>query len=215
MIFNRKDKYPQKIFCIGRNKTGTTSLKKVFEKYGFIVGDQRKAENLDWAYRKRNFEKIVKYCYSAQVFQDFPFSYPETYRYMDIAFPNAKFILSVRDNPDQWYNSISSFYFKLFAKGSKLTSKDLKEAMYIRKGWMYQNVVEAFCTPEEDPLNKEILVNSYLSYNENVIQYFKNSPDKLLVINLSSELSYFKFCDFLGFIPKYDKFPWINKTSEI
>lgn len=215
MIFKLKDKYPSKIFCIGRNKTGTTSLKKMFEMYDYKVGDQRRAECLDIAYRKRDFEKIVKYCFSAEVFQDFPFSYPETFRYMDLAFPDAKFILTIRDNPEQWYNSIKSFYTKLFSMGPELTSNDLKKAKYVRKGWMYQNVVEAFCTPEDDPLNKEILISSYLNYNENVVQYFKNKPSKLLVINISDFNGYAKFCDFLGIKSQFDGFPWENKTSEI
>ena len=41
-----KAKGKQKIFCIGRNKTGTTSLKRAFEDLGYPVGDQRKAEIL-------------------------------------------------------------------------------------------------------------------------------------------------------------------------
>jgi hypothetical protein len=28
----------EKIFCIGRNKTGTTSLKYVFDQHGFATG---------------------------------------------------------------------------------------------------------------------------------------------------------------------------------
>lgn len=215
MIYKRIKKYPSKIFCVGRNKTGTTSLKKMFEMYGFKVANQSIAERLDKAYFKRDFQKISKYCEDAEVFQDFPFSYPETFRYMDIAFPNAKFILTIRDNPEQWYDSIKYFYTKLFAKNSELTSKDLEEATYVRKGWMYQNVVEAFCTPDEDPLNKEILINSYNSYNENIVQYFKKRNRKLLVINLSDSSSYVDFCNFLNIPKNFESFPWENKTSEI
>jgi hypothetical protein len=72
-----KDKV--KYFCIGRNKTGTTSLKKAFEDLGFIVGDQRAAELLaDRHYFDGDFEEIVKYCKTAQVFKNVPFSYSNT-----------------------------------------------------------------------------------------------------------------------------------------
>lgn len=36
----------KKVFVIGQNKTGTTSLEKAFKDLGFIVGDQRVAEIL-------------------------------------------------------------------------------------------------------------------------------------------------------------------------
>ena len=69
-----------KYFCIGRNKTGTTSLKRAFEDMGFTVGNQRAAELLtDRYYFSQDFSPITKYCITAQVFQDVPFSYPDTY----------------------------------------------------------------------------------------------------------------------------------------
>lgn len=68
-----------KFFCIGRNKTGTTSLKSAFEDLGYPVGNQRKAEILTGKYYfEGNFQPIVDYCKTAQVFQDVPFSYPNT-----------------------------------------------------------------------------------------------------------------------------------------
>ncbi|MBI3882938.1 MAG: hypothetical protein HY305_01625, partial [Sphingobacteriales bacterium] len=106
-----------KIFCIGRNKTGTTSIEKAFIDFGYTVGNQRQAELLLSNYIKNDFDSIVSYSKSAQVFQDSPFSYPETYMHLDKAFPNSKFILSVRDSSEQWYNSITSFHAKLFGNG--------------------------------------------------------------------------------------------------
>ncbi len=82
-----------KCFCIGRNKTGTTFLKRAFENLGYPVGNQRKAEILTGKYYfEGNFQPIVAYCESAQVFQDVPFSYPETYKHLDKAYPGSKFI---------------------------------------------------------------------------------------------------------------------------
>ena len=50
-----------KIFCIGQNKTGTTSLKKAFEELNFIVGNQRKAEILyDNLLSTNHFNEIIK-----------------------------------------------------------------------------------------------------------------------------------------------------------
>jgi len=95
-----------KIFCIGLNKTGTTSLKKEMILQGFVVGNQRKAELLfdDWV--QRDFRRIIRYCRTAQFFQDEPFSCPYTFIAMDQAFLGSKFILTIRDDAEQWYNSL-------------------------------------------------------------------------------------------------------------
>ena len=87
----------------------------------------------DWA--KRDFNKIIKLCYSADAFQDAPFCFPYTYQVLHTKFPNAKFILSVRDSPQQWYSSITRFHSKIWGKNNNLpTSKDLRDANYIFKG---------------------------------------------------------------------------------
>ena len=95
-LYNRwRARNRRKIFVIGRNKTGTTSLRRTFEELGFPVGDQREAERLyDRAYFEGRFEAIVDYCHSAQVFQDVPFGCPGTFRHLDAAFPSSLFILS-------------------------------------------------------------------------------------------------------------------------
>jgi len=79
----------QKIFCIGLNKTGTTSLKVEMEKLGYVVGNQLQAELLfdDWI--KRDFKRLIRYCYTAQFFQDIPFSCPYTFITLDHAFPGS------------------------------------------------------------------------------------------------------------------------------
>src|SRR5207249_2275253 len=79
-------KNKQKIFCIGRNKTGTQSLKKAMSDLGYITGNQRKAEKLIDYYKIRDFKPIIDFCKTAQFFQDVPFSWPFTFIAMDVAF---------------------------------------------------------------------------------------------------------------------------------
>lgn len=202
-----------KYFCIGRNKTGTTSLKRAFENLGYVVGDQRKAEVLTGKhYFKGDFQPIVNYCKTAQVFQDVPFSYPETYKHLDQAYPGSKFILTVRDNPEQWYRSITRFHAKMFGKGGRVpTVSDLKQAAHVWPGFMY-NVVRVHGTPDNDPYKKDIMVAHYERYNREVIEYFKDRPSDLLVINVGEENSYQKFVTFLGEYSSYEDFPWENRT---
>lgn len=87
-----------KIFCVGLNKTGTTSLKKEMENLGYIVGDKKKGRNMIDFWAKREFKPIIRFCKTAEFFQDAPFSFPYTFIALDQAFPNSKFILLLRDS---------------------------------------------------------------------------------------------------------------------
>ncbi len=201
-----------KYFCIGRNKTGTTSLQKAFQDLGFVVGDQREAERLyDQYYFKGNFQPIIDYAKTAEVFQDVPFSCPETFKHLDRAYRASRFILTVRNNADQWYQSLTRFHAKHFGNGETPSVHDLRNATYVRKGFMY-NVVRIHGTPDDDPYNKEIMISHYNCYNQSVIDYFKDRPGDLLVINLAEKGAYRRFVDFVGVQSPYSDFPWENRT---
>ena len=141
-----------------------------------------------------------------------PFSYPETYKYLDKAYPGSKFILTLRDDPEQWFRSITRFHAKMFGKDGRVpTVEDLKNAPYVWPGFMY-NMVRVHGTPENDPYNKEIMVAHYERYNREVMEYFKDRTDDLLVINVGEEGAYQKFAQFLGVDSPFDDFPWENRT---
>lgn len=201
-----------KIFCIGRNKTGTTSLEKAAKDLGLKVGSQYDAELLFPFYIKRDFAPIIKYCKSAQFFQDVPFSLPYTYQILDYAFPESKFILTLRNSDEEWYNSLINFQTKIHGHDGKLpTIEDLKNSSRIFKGFAYLTKKEIFGTPDDDLYNKEMMIDHYNQYNKNVLHYFKNK-NNLLVINISKPDSYHEFCSFIGEKPIYNEFPWENKT---
>lgn len=202
-----------KYFCIGRNKTGTSSMKSAFEALGYTVGNQRKAELITGRhYFEGSFRSIVDYCKSAQVFQDVPFSYPETYKHLDEAYPGSKFILTLRDDGEQWYRSITQFHAKKFGQGGRIpTAEDLKSAQYVWPGFMY-NIVRVHGTTDEDPYQKDIMIDHYERYNREVLEYFKDRPDDLLVVNIAEKGAYQKFVEFLGVDSPFDDFPWENKT---
>lgn len=203
-----------KIFCIGLNKTGTTSLKKEMELQGYTVGNQRQAELLfdDWV--RRDFRRIVRYCRTAQFFQDIPFSYPYTFIVMDHAFPGSKFILTVRDSAEQWYDSLIRFHSKLWGNSkTPPTSDDLKNATHIYKGFPYHTRFHVLDVPKDDPYKKNVMLDYYNTHTKNVKEYFRHRPDDLIVINLKESDDYSKFCNFLGCEQKRDGFPWENKTD--
>jgi len=205
-----------KIFCIGNNKTGTSSLAYEFKRLGYMVGNQREAELLSKDYHQRKFTKIIKYCKRSEVFQDVPFSWKDTYVHLDKNFPGSKFILTIRDSSEQWYDSLTKFHSKKFGKGELPSVEDLKEVKYVYKGWLWENYVHNYGMKDsDDPYDKEVLIGAYEEHNINVMSYFKNRPNDLLIINLGEKGAYKRFCNFIGVTPEEDDFPWINRTAEI
>ena len=211
-MFKRK----QKIFCIGTGKTGTTSVEQALKDFGYKMGDQAKGELLIHEYGKRNFDKIVEFCRSAEAFQDAPFCFKYTYMALDMAFPGSKFILTERDSSELWYQSLIKFHSKIHVEEPKIPSiEDLKNATYRYKGyaWDVRQIVYGM-KEGQDPYDKEILINYYEDHNAAIKDYFRHK-DNLLQINLSDTDAYSKFCSFIGKAPLYKEFPWENKTSEI
>jgi len=199
-----------KIFCIGRNKTGTTSLQKEFKRLGYRVGHQQKAEKLLKEYINEDFESIIQYCKTADVFQDFPFSYPKTFQHLDKAYPNSKFILTIRNSPEEWYDSVIRFHTKIL--GGSPTFDIMKNHEYIWKGWIWEAQKAIYNVDETDTHNKKELIKSYKEYNEFVLKYFKDK-DNLLVLNLGEVGSYQKFLKFLNIQSPFSNFLHENRTK--
>jgi len=204
-----------KIFCVGRNKTGTTSLAQALHDLGIAVGEQNLAERLlhDWA--RRDFRRLFWYCRTAQAFQDTPFSLPFTFQALDQKFPGSKFILTVRDSPEQWYQSLMQFYAAVFTGGRSPALADLKAAAYVRPGWLYEANRLINTTPPEDPFNQAMLMAGYTTHNRAVQEYFRHRPGDLLVLNVAEPEAYNKLCNFLKKPHRNKEFPWENKTSDI
>lgn len=204
----------RKTFCIGLNKTGTTSLNKAMRELGYVIGNQHKGEKLLYAWAERDFKKIIHHCYSAQFFQDIPFSLPYTYISLDQAFPESKFILTIRDSPEDWYNSLTAFHAKLWGKNRRIpTKEDLKNSYYGKKGWPWIANRLIYNTPERDLYNKIQLIDYYNQHNNNVIEYFRHRAGDLLILNVGDQKAYSKLCEFLDIENEEKEFPWENKTQ--
>lgn len=201
----------EKVFCIGLNKTGTTSLQKMLIAYGYKLNVQRDAEMLSVDYGKRNFTPIIQHCHTADAFQDAPFSFPYTYVLLDHYFPNAKFVLSVRDSAEQWYNSMVKFHSKIYGNGNVPTEEDLKKAFYRYEGKPWETNRILFNTPPGEPYHQPTLVRYYENHNFNVREFFRMKSN-FIEVNISKQEDYPKLCAFLGKEPKGDNFPWENKT---
>ncbi|MDB9964251.1 hypothetical protein OAD50_04185 [Vicingaceae bacterium] len=214
--FKTKIKSNPKVFVIGFNKTGTTTLKFTLRDLGYKIGNQRHGESIIEDWKLGNFDSLISLCRTADAFQDIPFSLPETYIHLYDNFENAKFVLSVRDDSDQWYQSICNFHSKLWAEGQGLpNSEQMRCADYLYKGYAYESFKMIFGTPDDDLYNKDILVGKYNDHNESVRRFFLDKSSSFLEVNVAKDTDYIKLCNFLAKEPKGAGFLWENETSKI
>lgn len=202
-----------KVFCVGFNKTGTTSLEQVIRDRGWKIGKQKAAELMlqDWS--RRDFAPLLKYCRSARFFQDIPFSLPFTYQAVDVEFPGSKFILTVRDSGDQWFDSLHRFHRKMFGFGEQPSAEELADIKYHYKGWLLEYLTFVFGPVELGFYERERYIRVYEEHNRAVQEYFRYRPDDLLVLNVSEPDAYSRLMRFLGLPDEGGNFPWLNRSN--
>ena len=207
LVKNRKK---QKVFVIGFNKTGTTSIEKTLIQFGYIMGHQRTGEFLFDDISEGKYESLIEFCKSAEAFQDVPFSFPDIYKTIDQHYPNSKYILTVRDSSEQWYNSMVKFHSKIWNDGKIPTKEVLANTDYVYKGYPL-NTLNFVYGDEIYDQNKYIQV--YKKHNIDVLKYFKERPNDLICINISKDNDYQRLCAFLNVSSNKSSFYWENKTN--
>jgi hypothetical protein len=225
--FNRL--WRPKVFCIGYNKTGTTTIERVLKNLDFKMPNQAEQEMLVVEEMFRgNFKPLNTFCRKYDAFQDLPFSQGVTYAVADAMFPGSKFILTVRDSND-WFESLARFHLNGILKKagienlddfSELTFKD--KAVYLRKNYT-QNVVRRHALSVIDNkighdwslvYNKKHRIELYEKRNIEIIKYFHQRQFQLLVIDITKEKDTAKIINFLK-LPKdlIEPFPHLNKSQ--
>ncbi len=179
------------------NKTGTTSIKIALQQADILCGPQHQHEVLfaDWACRR--FDRIIDLCRYYEAFQDVPFSLPFTYQALDQAFPDARFILSLRDSPEQWYDSLVRFHRQVLFGGQPPSWELIDQQSYGYPGAVAEFSRLVFRWQDFGLYDKQRAIEFYQRHNENVCEYFYGREDKLLVINVSQPDSYACFACFL------------------
>jgi hypothetical protein len=162
----------EKIFGIGLNKTGTTSIGYYFEQLGYKHKCAPGYKNIYNAKNKIN--KIYKIVDKFEFFEDWP--WPLIYKELYYKYPKSKFILTIRKNAEEWFYSL--------LRHSKLKPKTQQRL-----------AVYGYYDPNES--NKIAHKTVYNKHNRDVINFFKeNNPDRLLILStddLNKEEKIYKF----------------------
>lgn len=132
--------YQGKVFCIGRNKTGTTSLASFFSRAGYRLAPQQEGEAIYFRAGFRPTAELWEWIDRYDVFQDAPFSWSSLLPELVQRHPDAKFILSVRD-PNEWHASLLNHLLSHLGLTEAATDETIRAAMkrdtYVAPGYAY------------------------------------------------------------------------------
>lgn len=178
-----------KVFCVGFQKTGTTSLNAALSGLGYDVasywGGHLKYPKLKAVY----IEECLKLAAKCDAVEDMP--WPLLYRELDREFPGARFILTTRET-DRWLKSICSHFGADPASLQMLT----------------------YGEAHPYPIGHEARYAAvYEAHNEAVRAYFRDRPGDLLEMDLTKGDGWDKLCPFIG-VPVPDwPFPQSNSAG--
>ncbi len=220
----QKSKEESKIFCIGYNKTGSTSLYHSILNLG-VRGDlstMGEGEFLMYDVAEGNVNNVIDWIEKrndVDLFKDVPFSLPHVWKLLYEKYPNAIYILSERDSSEQWYNSIYKFHTKFYNFSTDPTWDEVSKSYYryrrndLKGGYLYDYMSYTF-GKEEAPYDKNKLIASYESHNNEVKEFFKDK-NNFISVNVSKDNDYLKLCSFLGKDPIDNKFLRLKVTKKI
>lgn len=218
----------QKVFCIGYNKTGTTSMEMVLRGLGYKCPDQQLQERLVVeALFHGNFQPLISLCEKYDAFQDLPFSQGVTYAQVDCLFPGSKFILTVRDS-NEWFESLTRFHLHGILKS--LSVKDIRyvgeenfkdKDIYLYKNYLHSVIKRHVSVVSENKIqydwsllyDRSHRIKIYENRNREIIKYFQDRKNQLLIIDIGKEQDTSKIVQFLGLPSRLiTKMPHLNKS---
>lgn len=185
----------RRVFCVGWEKTGTTSITAAMRRLGFfswhscpwVVGITHAASEIP-SDRPPDLSLVEAYDFLS----DLPISM--LYRELDETYPGSLFILTTRP-VDSW---VKSAIMEI--------NKGVEQA-----GMLPSIVRFAYGTADID---EPILRQRYIQHQNEVLDYFADRPD-LLVIDLTEADPWQGLCAFLGLPVPDIPFPWLNKRTAI
>lgn len=174
-----------KVFGIGLSKTGTKTLGTCLQRLGY----DHFSWNPDFTRRvlRGDVDEALRVAAAHDSFDDLP--WPKLYKLLDDHHPDAKFVLTVRENADVWYRSL-------------IRHAEYKGATEERKLFYGHEIPHGY--RHED-------VAFYERHAREVQAYFADRPDKLLVICWKHERDWTRLCNFLGVAAPDEPLPHANK----
>ncbi len=175
-----------KIIGVGFQKTGTSTLREALKILGYTVKDTSTRPLIPIL--RGNYQKVLRMIRDYDAVEDTPWYM--IYKELDQLIPGSKFILTIRDE-ESWYKSVS---------------KHIGDLRSPQHEWIYG---KGKGLPRDDKQNTLWVYNKH---NKEVLEYFKDRPDDLLVLDFTKGDKWEKLCSFLNKDIPDLPFPHANKS---
>lgn len=188
---------PTRVFGIGMQRTGTTSLHDAFKMLGLDS-----AHWLSGSWAQRIWREMNRWGRSGTLEQHYALCdnpIPVLYEKLDKAYPGSKFILTVRDE-DAWIRSVEKFW--TYEGNPQRWTWDIDGFSHKMHGMIY-GVTE---------FNENIFRERYRRHNDEVKRYFSGRSD-LLVLEINEQATMAPLCRFLGMPTIHERFPHSHRTN--
>ena len=174
-----------KVFGIGFQKTATTSFGAALTHLGYRVTGPDWVTDPDIAVKVRDlsFQAVDHF----DGFQDNP--WPILYRQLDERCPGSKFVLTTRET-DRWIASLARHF------GPRETP--------MRK-WIYGHGSVLG--------HEQVYIERFERHNTEVLDYFRDRPNDLLVMDITKGHGWEQLCPFLGHAIPDLPFPHRNEAG--
>lgn len=174
---------PTRIFGIGMQRTATSSLHQAFQALGYDSAHWRSGH---WALAI--WREMHRWGHSVTLEREYALCdnpIPLLFENLDKAYPNSKFILTVRDEAD-WLRSVQNFW--TYEGNPQRWTWDGDPFSHKVHGITYGQVT----------FDAEVFLTRYRKHIWDVLTYFRKRPDDLLVMNMSAGAGWTDLCGFLG-----------------
>ncbi len=186
---------PTRIFGIGMQRTGTTSLHEAFRTLGYDAAHWKSAEWAQMIWREINRWGRSRTLEQEYALCDNPI--PILYKELDKAYPGSKFVLTVR-NEDDWIKSVATFWTYEGNRHRWTWDED---------GFSHKMHGIIYGTTEFD---EQIFRERYRKHNHDVMKYFHGRSD-LGKLEIEKATSISGLCRFLGAPIVNKPFPHANR----
>ena len=195
-------RFAGKIFGVGLGRTGTHSLAAALNQLSIKTRPHVNYNNL-----------IPEFCSATRTFtgsrliamfdeyQALANGTGISYQELDLAYPNSRFILTVRES-NAWLKSQHAY--------RRLQSEQVKDSATHR--------VQRFINREiygSEYFDSKIWLDTYNRHVDGVLDYFADRPMSLLVIDICGGDGWDKICPFLGCAVPFGPFPHTNDITAV
>lgn len=184
----------RKIFGVGLNKTGTTSLGEALNLLGIRA--------IHYPFKKPIYDELTSGCFRLSILEryqaivDTPVApyYPQ----LDAEYPGSRFVLTLRE-PESWLRSIDA-HWPVMRDWCRCDPQFGRFTDFISAA--------VYGCLEFD---RDRFLYAYETHTRNVLHYFRDRPDDLLVMDICRGDGWEQLCPFLGVDVPDVPFPHSNQ----